>query len=189
MVCAGPYQRENQAALLTQSLQESPQRWIRATSSNPMQRSCAACPQAAWSWKTKGLRWEWNDHFTLLPASPVSGPHASHMDDQICCFCCCCCCFERRVKKGRVTPIFRIFSVLGDFVLYSTVSLTLVKEQRFIRIIFYYYYFTLFLLTTHPPTLFLGGGGEGGTLIIHMLLIKAGGGGRGGIYSLAAVKM
>ena len=26
--------------------------------------------------------------------------------------------------------------------LYSTVSLTLVKEQRFIRIIYYYYYYT-----------------------------------------------
>ena len=107
MVCVGPYQRENQAALLTQSLQESPQRWIRATSSNPMQRSCAACPQAAWSWKTKGLRWEWNDHFTLLPASPVSGPHASHMDDQICCFCCCCC-----YSYGRPDLLFLLLLLL-----------------------------------------------------------------------------
>ena len=96
----------------------------------------------------------WTTRFVVFVVVVVT-----HMDDQICCFCCCCCCFERRVKKGKVTPIFHIFSVLGDFVLYSTVSLTLVKEQRFIRIIFYYYYFTLFLLTTHPPTLFLGGRG------------------------------
>ena len=52
---------------------------------------------------------------------------------------------EGEKGKGRTNPS-RIFSVLGDFVLYSAVSLTLVKEQRFIRII-YYYYFTLFLLT------------------------------------------
>ena len=33
--------------------------------------------------------------------------------------------------------------------LYSAVSLTLVKEQRFIRIVYYYYYFLLLFIIFH----------------------------------------
>ena len=37
--------------------------------------------------------------------------------------------------------------------LYSAVSLTLVKEQRFIRILYYYYYYYYQMTTHHTLTL------------------------------------